>query len=50
MKQLSKNPVWISGIGQKTISAGFTKNISLDSMESTKVAGDAGIKNGSEKS
>ena len=38
IKQISKNPVWISGIGQKTISAGFTKNISLSSMESTKLA------------
>ncbi len=36
--QLSKNPIWITGIGQKTISAGFTKNTSLNSMESTKLA------------
>lgn len=31
-------PIWITGIGQKTISAGFTKNNSLSSMESTKIA------------
>ncbi|MCV0430060.1 thiolase family protein [Nitrosopumilus sp.] len=38
MKKISEEPVWISGIGQKTISAGFTKNISLSSMESSKHA------------
>ena len=37
-KKYSENPIWISGIGQKTISAGFTKNPSLSSMESTKIA------------
>ena len=31
-------PIWISGIGQKTISASFTKNEDLASMESTKTA------------
>lgn len=31
-------PIWISGIGQKTISASFTKNEDLTSMESTKTA------------
>ncbi len=44
VKELSKNPVWITGIGQKTISAGFTKNISLSSMESTKLAGKTALK------
>ncbi len=44
VKKLTKEPVWISGIGQKTISAGFTKNISLNSMESTKVAGQTALK------
>ena len=44
VKQLSKNPVWITGIGQKTISAGFTKNISFSSMESTKLAGQSALK------
>ena len=36
--------IWITGIGQKTTSAGFTKNISLSSMESTKLAGRAALK------
>lgn len=31
-------PIWITGIGQKTISASFTKNDDLASMESTKTA------------
>ncbi|MFZ0184206.1 MAG: thiolase family protein [Nitrosotalea sp.] len=31
-------PIWITGIGQKTISASFTKNNDLASMESTKTA------------
>ncbi len=44
VKQLSDNPVWITGIGQKTTSAGFTKNISFSSMESTKQAGDVALK------
>ena len=39
-KQFTDNPVWISGIGQKTISASFTKNDDLASMESTKSAVD----------
>ncbi len=37
-KKLTDTPVWISGIGQKTISASFTKNNDLSSMESTKNA------------
>ncbi len=42
VKEFTDNPVWISGIGQKTISASFTKNNNLASMESTKSAvGDA---------
>jgi acetyl-CoA C-acetyltransferase len=44
VKQLLENPIWITGIGQKTISAGFTKNISFSSMESTKLAGQAALK------
>lgn len=41
-KKFTDNPIWISGIGQKTISASFTKNNDLASMESTKSAvGDA---------
>ncbi len=38
MKKITDQPVWVSGIGQKTISAGFTKNESYYSMESTKIA------------
>jgi acetyl-CoA C-acetyltransferase len=37
-KKFSDNPVWIEGIGQKTLSAGFTKNQDFSSMESTKKA------------
>ncbi len=37
-------PIWITGIGQKTTSAGFTKNISLTSMESTVIAGQSALK------
>jgi len=43
-KQLTDQPTWITGIGQKTISAGFTKNISFSSMESTKLAGKTALK------
>ena len=35
MKKITDTPVWITGIGQKSISAGFTKNQELTSMEST---------------
>jgi acetyl-CoA C-acetyltransferase len=37
-------PIWITGIGQKTTSAGFTKNTSLTSMESTIIAGQSALK------
>ncbi|MCV0392230.1 MAG: thiolase family protein [Nitrosopumilus sp.] len=37
-KKITDSPVWITGIGQKTTSAGFTKNLSFDSMESTALA------------
>jgi len=37
-KQFTEEPIWISGIGQKTTSASFTKNSSFDQMESTKHA------------
>lgn len=43
-KKFAEVPVWISGIGQKTTSAGFTKNVSLSSMESTKLAGQHALK------
>lgn len=37
-KKFTDTPIWISGIGQKTISASFTKNTDLASMESTQAA------------
>ncbi len=43
-KKITDMPVWITGIGQKTISAGFTKNMSFSSMESTKIASNAALK------
>ena len=46
-KMIKKNtdiPVWITGIGQKTISASFTKNTSFNSMESTRLAGQTALK------
>lgn len=39
---ISDSPIWITGVGQKTTSAGFTKNLAFDSLESTRIAaGDA---------
>lgn len=37
-------PIWISGIGQKTTSASFTKNPTFDQMESTKLATQEALK------
>ena len=42
-KKNTEIPIWITGIGQKTTSAGFTKNLSLTSMESTKLAGSTAL-------
>jgi len=42
-KKTTDIPVWITGVGQKTISASFTKNMSLSSMESSKFAGQAAL-------
>ena len=39
-KQISDSPVWITGIGQKTISASFVKN-QLDELESTRKAAES---------
>ncbi|WP_299293986.1 thiolase family protein [Nitrosopumilus sp.] len=44
MKDITSEPIWISGIGQKTTSAGFTKNNSFHSMESTKEASNTALK------
>ena len=38
IKKFTDCPVWITGVGQKTISAGFTKNEDLTSLRSTKDA------------
>jgi acetyl-CoA C-acetyltransferase len=43
VKKYTNSPIWITGIGQKTTSAGFTKNTSLSSMESTKLAGKSAL-------
>ena len=40
-RKAKDNPVWITGIGQKTTSAGFTKNSSFSFMESTKFAAES---------
>ena len=44
VKKYTNSPIWITGIGQKTTSAGFTKNTSLSSMESTKTAGKSALR------
>ncbi|HMK32693.1 MAG TPA: thiolase family protein [Nitrosopumilaceae archaeon] len=41
VKKFTDCPVWLTGIGQKTISAGFTKNDELTSMKSTRHAANA---------
>jgi acetyl-CoA C-acetyltransferase len=38
VKKYSDSPVWINGIGQKTLSASFTKNQDFSSMSSTQEA------------
>lgn len=43
-KKMTDTPIWITGIGQKTTSASFTKNMSMSSMESTKLAGKNALK------
>ena len=37
-KKISNSPVWIKGIGQKTLSASFSKNEDFSSMDSTSEA------------
>lgn len=44
IKEITQDPVWISGIGQKTTSAGFAKNDSLHFMESTRNASHSALK------
>ena len=43
-KKFTDVPIWITGIGQKTTSAGFTKNIAFSSMESTQIAASTAFK------
>ena len=43
-KKSTDMPIWITGIGQKTTSAGFTKNMPSSSMESTSLAGQDALK------
>ena len=42
-KKITEQPIWITGIGQKTTSASFTKNI-LEEIKSTRIAADAAYK------
>ena len=42
-KTFSDQPIWIAGIGQKTTSASFTKNI-LEEIESTRIAANSAYK------
>ena len=42
-KKIAEQPIWITGIGQKTTSASFTKNI-LEEIKSTRIAADAAYK------
>jgi len=43
-KKITDLPIWITGIGQKTTSASFTKNTSFRFMESTRLAGQTALK------
>ena len=42
-KKISDELIWITGIGQKTTSASFTKNV-LEEIKSTRIAGDSAYK------
>ena len=42
-KKISEQPIWIAGVGQKTTSASFTKNI-LEGIKSTRIAADSAYK------
>ena len=42
-RKISDELIWITGIGQKTTSASFTKNI-LEEIKSTRIAGDSAYK------
>ena len=42
-REISDQPIWIRGIGQKTTSASFTKN-TLEEIESTRIAANSAYK------
>lgn len=42
--KLTENPIWIKGIGQKTTSASFSKNITFSAMESSAIAANTALK------
>lgn len=44
IKQFTDTPIWITGIGQKTTSAGFTKNTNFSSMGSSRAAAQSALK------
>jgi len=44
IKEITDSPIWITGIGQKTTSAGFTKNMNLYTMESSAMAAHTALK------
>lgn len=44
IKNFTDCPIWITGIGQKTTSASFTKNITFSAMESSAIAASGALK------
>ena len=44
IREFSDSPIWITGIGQKTSSAGFTKNLEFSFMESSSIAAQSALK------
>ena len=44
IKNFTDFPIWITGIGQKTTSAGFTKNPDLSSMSSSVIAAQSALR------
>ncbi len=43
INHLTDSPVWITGIGQKTTSASFTKNITFSAMESSRISANSAL-------
>ncbi|QUC65427.1 thiolase family protein [Nitrosopumilus sp. K4] len=44
IRKYTNEPIWIKGIGQKTTSASFSKNITFSSMESSRIAAQTALK------